>query len=305
VSSADSGDNAVTPPRIGWIGTGVMGRSMAGHLLDAGAELLVHTRTAARAEPLIERGARWAETPEAVTEDRDVVFSIVSMPADVAHVHLGTDMHRGTLAAMRSGTILVDMTTSRPDLARTLAEAGAARGIDVLDAPVSGGDVGARNAALSIMVGGSAKALERVHPLLARMGSRIVRHGGPGSGQHCKMVNQILVAAGMLGTCEALAYARAAGLNGERVIESVSSGAAGSWSISNLGPRILREDFEPGFRVDHFLKDLRIAIEESRAMNLDLPAVALAERLYDRLVSEGFAASGTQVLARIAGQRTP
>jgi 3-hydroxyisobutyrate dehydrogenase len=278
---------------IAFIGTGVMGVSMAGHLINAGHKLTVHTRTRSKAQPLVDRGARWAESPAEAAEGCNVAISMVGYPADVEQAHLQAS---GTLAAKVPPRIIIDMTTSTPSLAVRIAEVAAKRGIASLDAPVSGGDVGARNATLSIMVGGDADAFERALPLLKIMGKNVILQGGPGAGQHTKMVNQILVAASMLGTCECLMYANKAGLDATKVIESVGAGAAGSWTINNLGPRIVRRDFEPGFYVEHFVKDLGIAIEESQRMGLDLPQLQLAKRLYDRVMGEGLGRKGTQAL---------
>jgi 3-hydroxyisobutyrate dehydrogenase len=279
--------------RVGWIGTGVMGRSMCGHVLEAGYPVTVHNRTRSRADPLLERGARWGDTPAAVAAASDVVFTIVGYPVDVRAVILGEG---GTLSGAAAGSVLVDMTTSEPSLAIEICEAAAARGVASVDAPVSGGDVGARNATLSIMVGGDEQAVARVRPLLEAMGETIVRQGGPGAGQHTKMVNQILIATGMIGICEALLYAYKAGLELETVLESVGSGAAGSWSLANYAPRMLQGDFEPGFVVEHFVKDMGIALAEARRMNLSLPGLALAEQLYVALMAQGRGRKGTHSL---------
>ncbi|MBX3374108.1 MAG: NAD(P)-dependent oxidoreductase [Phycisphaeraceae bacterium] len=281
------------PLRIGWIGTGVMGAPMAGHLLRAGHAVTVFTRTPGRAEALLEAGARWAETPAQAARDADVVCSIVGMPDDVSSVHLGPT---GTLTSIGPGTLLIDFTTSSPSLAVSIAEAAAARGALALDAPVSGGDIGAREARLSIMVGGAPEAFARAEPLLRHLGPRIVHQGGPGAGQHTKMVNQVLIAATMIGVCEGLLYAEAAGLDPSRVIESVGAGAAGSWSVLNLGPRIIQGDFGPGFMVEHFLKDLGIALAEADRMNLALPGLSLARQLYLAVRSTGGGRLGTQSL---------
>lgn len=294
----------ITPEqtRIGWIGTGVMGRSMCGHLLDAGYACTVFNRTKSKANDLVGRGAKWADSPRVVAEQSDVVFSIVGMPNDVRSVILGDN---GALAGSKSGSVLVDMTTSEPSLAVEIAEQAAKQGVTSIDAPVSGGDVGARNAALSIMIGGDAETVAALEPLWSLMGKTYVHQGGPGAGQHTKMVNQTLVAASMIGVCEALLYAYRAGLDLETVLESVASGAAGSWSLSNLGPRIIAGNFEPGFYVEHFLKDLRIILEESRRMNLALPGVALVEQLYRATAAQGHAKDGTHslmlALAEISG----
>ena len=293
-------------PRIGWIGTGVMGLSMCGHVLDAGYTVTVNNRTRARTEPLLERGAAWADTPADVAGASDVVFSIVGYPADVRAVILGED---GALSGAAAGSVLVDMTTSEPSLAVEISSAASAKGVSALDAPVSGGDVGARNATLSIMVGGHAGALERVRPLLEVMGKTIVYQGGPGAGQHTKMVNQILIATGMIGVCEALLYGYKAGLELETVLESVASGAAGSWSLSNYGPRMLAGDFEPGFVVEHFIKDMGIALAEARRMNLSLPGLALAQQLYVAVEAQGMGRKGTHslmvALASVSGVAWP
>ena len=278
---------------IAFIGTGVMGHSMAGHLMAAGHELSIFTRTKSKAESLLKAGARWAETPADAADDADMAIAIVGMPEDVEDVFLG---EHGLLAAATPPPIIIDMTTSPPSLARRIAKTASQRGVSAIDAPVSGGDIGARNATLSIMVGGETPAVATALPVLELMGKTIVHQGPAGSGQHTKMVNQILIAGGMLGMCEGLRYAEKAGLDGHKVIESVGGGAAGSWSINNLGPRILERDFEPGFFIEHFLKDLSIAIREAEAMFLDLPALTMAKAFYERAVSEGLGHKGTQAL---------
>jgi 3-hydroxyisobutyrate dehydrogenase len=279
--------------KIGWIGTGVMGRSMCGHLLGAGYKTTIFSRTKAKAAELIERGARWADSPREVAAASDVVISIVGFPEDVRHVLLGED---GALAGCKKGSILVDMTTSRPSLAVEIAEKAAARGVTSIDAPVSGGDVGARNATLSIMIGGDAETVAALEPIWKTMGSKWICQGGPGAGQHTKMVNQTLIASGMIGVCEGLLYGYKAGLDLEKVLESVASGAAGSWSLSNYGPRMMANNFDPGFFVEHFLKDMNIALEESRRMGLALPGLALAEQLYRAVAAQGYARNGTHAL---------
>jgi 3-hydroxyisobutyrate dehydrogenase len=285
--------------RIGWIGTGVMGRSMCGHLLDVGYAVTLHTRTQSKAADLLARGARWADSPCDVAASADVVLSIVGYPQDVREVHLG---EQGTLAGMRPGGVLVDMTSSQPALACEIADAATERGVVGIDAPVSGGDVGARSGTLSIMIGGDADTVARLEPIWQRLGAKWVRHGGPGAGQHTKLVNQVLIASNMIGVSEALLYAYRAGLDLTKVLESVSSGAAGSWSLSNLGPRMVGGDFAPGFFVEHFLKDMRIALDESRRMGLALPGLTLAERLYEELSAQGHARDGTQALVLAIGR---
>tara|TARA_B100001059_G_scaffold20389_2_gene16564 strand:- start:2692 stop:3570 length:879 start_codon:yes stop_codon:yes gene_type:complete len=279
--------------KIAFIGTGVMGHSMAGHLMEAGHELVVFTRTRSKANSLLERGARWAKTPAEAADGADMAIAIVGMPHDVEEVFLGD---AGILSADTPPPIIIDMTTSPPSLARRIAEAASARGLSAIDAPVSGGDVGARNGTLSIMVGGETPSVATAMPIFELMGKTIVHQGPAGSGQHTKMVNQILIAGGMLGMCEGLRYAQMAGLDGEKVIESVGGGAAGSWSINNLGPRILERDFEPGFFIEHFLKDLTIAFEEAASMGLELKALSMAREFYELAVNEGLGRKGTQAL---------
>src|SRR5207253_2531391 len=252
--------------------TGVMGRWMCQHLLDKGYPATVTSRTRDKAKPLLEAGAKWAETPRATAEASDVVFAIVGFPSDVREVFLGA---KGALAGSRTGVSLVDMTTSEPSLAREIYEAARAKGVASIDAPVSGGDVGARNAALSIMVGGDAAAIEAIKPLLECMGKTIVHQGPAGAGQHTKMVNQVLIATNMIGVCEALLYGYKAGLDLPTVLQSVGGGAAASWSLNNLGTRIIKRDFEPGFFVEHFIKDMGIALDEAKRMGLALPGLAL------------------------------
>lgn len=279
--------------QIGWIGTGVMGLSMCGHLLRAGHPVTVFTRDKQRAMPLLEAGAEWADQPAAVAAQADAIFSIVGFPHDVHEVMFGP---AGVLSAIRPGSLIVEMTTSQPNLAQEIAAAAVERGADALDAPVSGGDIGAREARLSIMVGGRPDAFAAAEPLLRKLGKTIVHQGGPGAGQHTKMVNQILIANNMIGVCEALLYGHRAGLDLETVMASVASGAAGSWSLSNLGPRIMRGDMDPGFYVEHFVKDMGIALEEARRMNLALPGLALAHQLYVALIGQGHGRLGTQAL---------
>lgn len=282
--------------KVSWIGTGIMGSAMAGHILQAGYEVRVHNRTPAKADALLGSGADWADSPAACAEQADVVFTIVGFPADVEQVHLGTD---GVIQTVRAGAIVVDMTTSAPTLARKLADAYAEKGAAALDAPVSGGDVGAREGRLAIMVGGDAEAFEAVKGMLELMGENIAHMGPPGAGQHTKMCNQVLIAGTMIGVCESLLYAAGAGLDASAVIDIIGRGAAGCWSINNLGPRIARRDFAPGFIVEHFIKDMGIALAEAEAMGLTLPGLALVERLYRDLASDGGGRDGTQALIRV------
>jgi 3-hydroxyisobutyrate dehydrogenase len=279
--------------RVGWIGTGVMGRWMCQHLMEKGYKATVYNRSKDKAKPLLDQGAAWAATPKQVAEQSDVVFAIVGFPKDVREVFLGRD---GALAGSKAGTVLVDMTTSEPSLAREIYDAARANGVQSVDAPVSGGDVGAKNAALSIMVGGDKETVEAVRPLLECLGKTIIHQGGPGAGQHTKMVNQILIASNMVGVCEALLYATKAGLDLKTVLQSVGVGAAGSWSLNNLGPRIIDRNFEPGFFVEHFIKDMGIALDESKKLGLVMPGLALANQLYLAVQAQGLGRKGTHAL---------
>lgn len=279
--------------KLGWIGSGVMGSSMCGHLLGKGFAVTVYNRSRGRAEPLLVKGARWADSPQAVAEASDVVFTIVGYPADVREVVLGA---KGALAGSKPGNILVDMTTSEPALAEEIATKAKQRGVHSVDAPVSGGDIGAREARLSIMIGGENEVVDSLGPCWEAMGKTIVHQGPPGAGQHTKMVNQILIATNMIGVCEALLYGYRAGLDLKTVMQSVSSGAAGSWSLSNLGPRMIDNNFDPGFFVEHFIKDMGIALVEARRMRLSLPGLALANQLYIALAAQGHHRDGTQAL---------
>jgi 3-hydroxyisobutyrate dehydrogenase len=287
------------PVRIGWIGTGVMGSPMCEHLLVAGYPVKVFSRTKERARSLVEHGAVWSESPAEASEGSDVVVTMVGYPSDVREVVLGDE---GVLATARKGSTIIDMTTSEPLLAQEIFDAAAAKGIGSLDAPVSGGDVGARNASLVIMVGGTQQAFDRALPLLQRLGKVVTLEGGAGAGQHTKMVNQIAIASGMVGVCEALLYAYRAGLDIAKVLETIGAGAAGSWSLTNYGPRALRGDFEPGFKIDHFIKDLGIALGEGRRMKLSLPGLALAEQLYIAASAQGRGQKGTHALVLALAQ---
>jgi 3-hydroxyisobutyrate dehydrogenase len=258
--------------------------------------LHVHNRTRAKAQALLEAGAHWHDSAGDAAAAAEFVFTIVGFPVDVEETYFGPG---GILARARPGATLVDMTTSSPLLARRIADAAAARGLAALDAPVSGGDIGARDAKLVIMVGGEAAAFDRTRPLFELMGKNIILQGGPGAGQHCKMANQISIASIMMSWCEALTYARKAGLDPARVIESIGGGAAASWSLNNLAPRALRGDFAPGFYVKHFLKDMRIALESAAAMQLDLPGLRQAKALYDEVAARGWSDDGTQALFRL------
>jgi 3-hydroxyisobutyrate dehydrogenase len=279
--------------RIGWIGTGVMGRSMCGHLLAKGFSATIYNRSQDKAKDLLDKGAQWAATPKGVAEQSDVIFSIVGFPADVEQVLLGSD---GALAGSKAGNVLVDMTTSEPSLAVKIYDQAKAKGVFSVDAPVSGGDVGAREARLSIMIGGDKEIVDALAPCWEAMGKTIVHQGPAGAGQHCKMVNQTVIATMMVGICEGLLYAYKAGLDLNTVLQSITPGAAGSWSLSNLGPRIIAGNFDPGFFVEHFIKDMGIALAEARRMDLSLPGLALANALYIALKAQGHGRDGTHAL---------
>jgi len=279
--------------RIAWIGTGVMGASMCGHLLDAGHPVTLFTRTQAKAQPLIDRGAVWAATPREAAAAADVVLTMVGFPADVREVYFGAD---GVLAGAKSGAMLIDMTSTSPTLAKEIDQAARAKGLSSLDAPVSGGDVGARNATLSIMVGGDAAAFEGAQPILQRLGKTIIHQGPAGAGQHTKLCNQIVISGTMIGVCESLLYGHRAGLDLETMLQSIRGGAAACWALDNLAPRVLKGNFEPGFFVDHFVKDMGIALEEAARMQLPLPGLTLVHSIYTRAQQLGYGRKGTQAL---------
>ena len=281
---------------IAFIGTGVMGRSMAGHLQKAGHSLHVYNRTKAKAQDLIAAGATWHDSAGSAAAQADVVITMLGFPTDVESQYLGAG---GIVERAKEGALLIDMTTSSPVLARTIANAAAKRGMASLDAPVSGGDLGAREARLVIMVGGDQEAFARAKPIFELMGKTINLLGGPGAGQHCKMANQIAVAVGMVSWCEALAYAKKAGLDVATVHATISGGAAGSWAMTNLAPRALADNYAPGFYVKHILKDMRIALESAAEMKLDLPGLGVARKLYDEVAARGWENCGTQALYRL------
>lgn len=278
--------------KIGFIGTGVMGSSMAKHLQSAGYELSVYTRTKAKAQELLGLGMKWCSNPAELAGNVDVVISMVGYPSDVESVYLGEN---GVLSTKKGGYI-VDMTTSSPKLAQKIYAAAKEKGIAALDAPVSGGDLGARNATLAIMAGGDENAFKELLPVFQAMGKTINYFGGAGSGQYTKMANQIAIAAGMLGVAESLAYAQRMGLDAMKVLETIEKGAAGSWSLSNLGRRMLKGDDKPGFYIKHFLKDMRIAIESAEEAGLNLPGLHKAKELYDQLAERGMEDKGTQAI---------
>jgi len=278
---------------IAFIGTGVMGQGMIKNFLKAGHTVHLYTRTKECALPLVELGATWYDTAQAAAEQGDVIFTVVGYPKDVEEVYFG---NHGIFKAAQQGKIVVDMTTSQPALAKKIADAAQAFGMEALDAPVSGGDIGAQNGTLSIMVGGSKQAFEKVTPLFEVIGQNIVLQGEAGAGQHTKMCNQIAIATNMIGVCEALAYGKKAGLDMERVLQSIATGAAGSWSLSNLAPRMLQGDKEPGFYIRHMIKDMGIALDEASRMELKLPGLAMAKAMYDELSAKGYDQNGTQAL---------
>ena len=270
-----------------------MGVAMAGHLMAKGHALTVFSRTRSKAEGLLRQGARWADSPARVADESDVVFTMVGFPRDVSEVYLGD---AGLVHQARAGMVFVDMTTAPPSLAGTIAEAVKAHGAQFLDAPVSGGDVGARNASLSIMVGGEIHVLEAIRPLFESLGTSIVHQGATGAGQHAKLCNQITIAGTMIGVCESLLYGYRAGLDLETMLQSIRGGAAACWALDNLAPRILARNFAPGFFVEHFVKDMGIALEEAKRMGLVLPGLSLVHQLYLAVQAHGHGRSGTQAL---------
>lgn len=283
-------------PTIGFIGLGVMGRSMSRHLRAAGYEMNVFNRTRERADEIVAMGAHWCDLPAAVAAASDITITMVGYPRDVEEIYFGEN---GILGGLRANALVIDMTTSTPALARRIADAAVERGAASLDAPVSGGDIGAREARLTIMVGGEDAAFNRALPVFEKMGRTITLMGGAGSGQHTKMCNQIAIAAGMMGVCEALVYAEEAGLDRTRMIETISTGAAASWSLSNYGPRIIAGNYDPGFYVKHFIKDMEIALQSATEMGIETPGLQLALDLYNELAREGFADAGTHALYKL------
>lgn len=281
---------------IGFIGTGVMGKSMAGHLMAGGHPVLIYTRTKEKATDLLEKGAIWKDTVAELAAEADIVITMIGYPKDVEEVYLGEG---GIFAYAKPGTYAVDMTTSSPLLARRIYEAGKAKDLHVLDAPVSGGDIGAQEARLSIMVGGDKDDFDAMVPVFELMGKNIVYQGEAGAGQHTKMCNQIAIASGMIGVCEAMTYAKSAGLDQRTVLKSIEAGAAGSFSLSNLAPRMIDGNFEPGFYVKHFIKDMGIALESAKEMGLWTPGLELAKKLYEELAAKGEENSGTHALYKL------
>ncbi|MGB7290716.1 MAG: NAD(P)-dependent oxidoreductase [Thermodesulfobacteriota bacterium] len=279
--------------KIGWIGTGVMGSSMCQHIIDKGYKAFVYSRTKKKAKNLIDSGATWVNSPDAVAQNSDVVFTMVGFPRDVRDVYFGGE---GVLKGVKPGSIMVDMTTTEPSLSKEIYKEANLKKATSIDAPVSGGDIGAKEGTLSIMVGGDRDAVESVMPLFGLMGKNIVYQGAAGSGQHAKMCNQIMVSGLMIGMCETLLYGYKAGLDLETMLKSVSSGAAACWMLDNLAPRILKRDFRPGFFVEHFIKDMGIALQEAERMNLSLPGLALVRQLYVAVEAQGHGRKGTQAL---------
>lgn len=282
--------------KIGFIGIGVMGESMAGHLLKAGHDLYVYNRTKSKADRIVAEGATWCEDVKSIARQCDLIFTIIGVPADVESVYLNED---GLVNHAKKGTILVDMTTSTPDLAKRIYEAGTPKGLKCLDAPVTGGDVGAKNGTLTIMVGGDRETFNEILPILELMGKTIVYMGAAGSGQHTKMANQIAIAGAAIGMVESLAYSKGAGLDLETVLKAITSGSAASWQLSNMAPRIINDDFNPGFFIKHFIKDMRIASTESKAMDVDLPGLDLVLSLYEECQKHELENCGTQALYKL------
>lgn len=280
---------------IGFIGTGVMGKSMAGNLQKAGYPIKVYTRTKEKAQDLLNNGAIWVDTVAELAKSTDVIITMVGYPTDVESVYFGKD---GILENAKAGNYIIDMTTSKPALAKKIHEKAAAKNIFALDAPVSGGDIGARNGTLAIMVGGDQQPYDQLLPIFKLLGKNIILQGPAGSGQHTKLANQITIASNMIGVCEAIIYAKKAGLNPEHVLDSITTGAAGSWSLSNLAPRMIEGDFAPGFYVKHFIKDMTIALESAGEMGLTTPGLSLALGLYRELADKGEQDSGTQALIK-------
>lgn len=278
---------------IGWVGTGVMGASMVSHLHKAGYQCMVYNRTKEKATNLLEQGIAWADSAGEVAAQADVIFTIVGFPKDVREVYLG---EQGIINSAKEGSVLVDMTTTEPSLAVEIYEAAKAKSIQSIDAPVSGGDVGAKNAGLSIMVGGDKDAVDDIMPLFELMGKNIVYQGAVGSGQHTKMCNQITIAGTMIGVCEALLYGHKAGLDLTTMLSSISGGAASCWTLNNLAPRIVNRNFDPGFYVEHFIKDMSIALKEGEAMGLSLPGLGLVKQLYLAVQAQGHGKMGTHAL---------
>ncbi|WP_025731532.1 NAD(P)-dependent oxidoreductase [Heyndrickxia ginsengihumi] len=280
---------------IGFIGLGVMGRNMAFNLLKSGYSLNVYNRSKDKANLLLEQGATWCPSPKEVAEQSAVIITMVGYPYDVEEVYFGEN---GLLKHANEQTVLIDMTTSTPTLARKIYQAAKEKNIEAIDAPVSGGDIGAQKGNLTIMVGGDVETFEKVLPVLKVLGENIVHQGAAGSGQHTKMCNQIAIASNMMGVSEAIVYAKKAELDPEKVLKSISAGAAGSWSLSNLIPRVLAGDYSPGFFIKHFIKDMKIALDEAEKMNLELPGLALSKKLYEQLAENGEENSGTQALVK-------
>jgi len=278
---------------LGFIGTGVMGSSMAGHLLDAGHEVHVYNRTKTRAQTLIDKGAVWEDSPAVLASKCDVIFSIVGYPKDVEQVYLGEG---GVIANAKNSALLIEMTTSSPKLAQKIYEEGKKHGLGVLDAPVTGGDRGAREATLTILVGGDKEDFERAEPYFESLGKNNRYMGKAGSGQYTKLVNQIVITGTMTGMCEGLAFAKACGLDQQQVLDAIANGAAGSWSLSNYAPRILRGDYEPGFFVKHFIKDMKLAADSANETGVQLPALELTIALYEKISGMGLDNKGTQAL---------
>lgn len=282
--------------KVGFIGLGVMGQSMAGHILEAGYDLVVYNRTKSKAKDLVDRGAEWANSPKQVAELADIVITIVGYPKDIEEVYLGED---GLFSGAKAGSIFIDMTTSTPSLAIELAEKGKELNVGVIDAPVTGGDIGAKEGRLAVLVGAEADDLEKVAPVIETFAAKVAHFGSHGAGQHAKVVNQIMVAGTMLGLAEMMAYAKQADLNLDEVVATIGSGAASNRSLENYGPRVIKDDYSPGFFVKHFVKDLKIALDEAEQASLELPMTELAYKLYSQLAEQGHENDGTQAIVKL------
>lgn len=281
---------------IGFIGIGVMGKSMAANLMKAGFPVLIYTRTKEKAAALLNSGAEWKDSPKDIAANAAIIITMVGYPKDVEDIYFGAN---GLLNHAKPGAYLIDMTTSSPLLAKQISQAAKNKGLIALDAPVSGGDVGAANGKLAIMVGGDKQAFDTLQPIFSALGTNIRYLGSAGSGQYTKMCNQITIASNMMGVAEAICYAKKVGLNPADVLDTISTGAAASWSLSNLAPRMIKGDFAPGFFVKHFIKDMKIALESAKEVNLSLPGLALAEKLYEELARQGGENDGTQALIKL------
>lgn len=282
--------------KIGFIGVGVMGGPMVLNLMKKGFDVSIYTRTKSKAEGVIAAGAHWCDTIADCAAGRDVVITIVGYPKDVEEVYFS---EKGILNSADKGTVLIDMTTTSPRLSERIYAAANEKGMTALDAPVSGGDVGAQKGTLAIMVGGDRDAFDKMHDVFAAMGTNIRYQGGAGCGQHTKMANQIAISGCVAAVCEAIAYAKRCGLDPQDMFDAISTGAAGSWQLTNNGQKIINGDYAPGFYVKHFIKDMNIALDEAQARDLDLTVLHMVRDKYDELAAQGGADEGTQALIKV------